>query len=100
MAIYKLGSLCGRNRPFSVVLICFLSFQRIDDARLRWLQEDEFNSLQKRGFAAEHDMSRSSNSQTVWKPLMFIAFTLSQLMKLSILGSMARGTMAMRNWIK
>ena len=31
---------------------------------------------------------------------MLIAFALSQLMQFSSLGTLARGTMAMRNWIK
>src|SRR5262249_29840 len=52
--------------------------------RLRWFQEDFFNSLENRGFNFRHDFSRSPNSQTIWHLLTFIAFALSSLMQLSL----------------
>ncbi len=76
------------------------ALEKAHEARLRWYHEDQENSLENRGFAISHDMSRSPHSQTIWKTLMFIAYFLSQLMEISRLGYFARRSMSIRNWIK
>lgn len=75
-------------------------FQAAHRARLRWTHEDFFNSLKNRGFNLRHDFSRSPHSQTVWHFLMFIAFALSTLMQLSLLGYLSRKGCAIINWIQ
>ncbi|HXP48321.1 MAG TPA: hypothetical protein VN922_00110 [Bacteroidia bacterium] len=75
-------------------------FNAIHKGRLRWSQEDFFNSLENRGFNFRHDFSRSPHSQTIWRLLTFIAFALSSLMQLSILGHLSRRGCSIINWIK
>ena len=60
------------------------------DARLRWKEEDCFNSLKNRGFAARHDFSRHFQAQSIWLILMMIAFALSSLILYSNLGILSR----------
>ena len=73
-------------------------FEKAEKARLRWLQEDQGNSLNNRGFAARHDMSRAPESQTVWRFGMYIAYFLIQLM--TIIALLHPQKMAIRNRIK
>jgi hypothetical protein len=75
-------------------------FQAAHKGRLRWLQEDFFNTLENRGFNIRHDFSRSPHSQTIWRFLTFIAFALSFLMQISAPGHRSRGGCAIINWIK
>jgi hypothetical protein len=75
-------------------------FHAVHKGRLRWYQEDFFNSLENRGFNFRHDFSRSPNSQTIWRLLTFIAFALSSLMQISLLGHLLRKGCALINWIK
>ena len=75
-------------------------FNAIHKGRLRWYQEDFFNTLENRGFNFRHDFSRSPHSQTIWRLLTFIAFALSSLMQLSLLGHLSRRGCAIINWIK
>jgi hypothetical protein len=60
------------------------------DARLRWKEEDCFNSFKNRGFAARHDFSRHPQAQGIWLSLMMIAFALSSIILYSRLGVIAR----------
>lgn len=75
-------------------------FHAVHKGRLRWYQEDFFNTLENRGFNIRHDFSRSPHSQTIWRLLTFIAFALSLLMQLSLLGHLSRKGCAIINWIK
>jgi hypothetical protein len=75
-------------------------FKVTKQARLRWRQEDFFNTLQHRGFSILHDFSRNFKSQNVWQLLSLIAFTLSTLMELSRLGRLSRRSASILNWIK
>jgi hypothetical protein len=75
-------------------------FQAAHKGRLRWFQEDFFNSLKNRGFNFRHDFSRSPHSQTIWRLLTFIAFALSSLMQLSLVGYLSRKGCAIINWIE
>jgi hypothetical protein len=74
-------------------------FKVIHEARLRWCQEDFFNTMQCRGYNLCHDFSRNPLSQGIWQLLLFIAFAISILMQLSRLGCLSRGVVAMVNWI-
>jgi hypothetical protein len=67
--------------------------------RLRWYQEDFFNTIQHRGFKILHDFSRHPNSQIVRVLLMLIAFVISILMQFSRLGHLSRKGTAIINWI-
>jgi hypothetical protein len=50
------------------------------NSRIRWKQEDLFNSLQCRGFAMRHDFNRAPNAQSVRFYLMLIAFAISSIL--------------------
>jgi hypothetical protein len=50
-----------------------------DRGRLRWLEEDLFNSVKNRGFEMQHDYSRNSNSQIIWSILIMLAFLITDL---------------------
>jgi hypothetical protein len=50
-----------------------------DRGRLRWLEEDLFNSVKNRGFEMKHDYSRNSNSQIIWSILIMLAFLITDL---------------------
>jgi hypothetical protein len=47
--------------------------------RMRWLEEDLFNSVKNRGFNIKHDYSRNSNAQIIWSILIMIAFLITEL---------------------
>jgi hypothetical protein len=47
--------------------------------RLRWLEEDLFNTVKNRGFCMKHDYSRNSNSQIIWSILIMIALLITEL---------------------
>ncbi len=47
--------------------------------RMRWLEEDIFNSVKNRGFKIKHDYSRHSNAQIVWSILIMLAFLVTEL---------------------
>lgn len=59
-------------------------------SRLRWKQEDLFNSLENRKFAIRHDFARAPSSQSVWLYLLLIAFALDSLFFLFHLGQLAK----------
>jgi hypothetical protein len=71
----------------------------VQKGRLRWNQEDFFNSIKNRGFHLKHDFSRHPNSQTIWRFLILIAFALSTLMHLSSLGASSCRGCSFINWI-
>jgi hypothetical protein len=50
--------------------------------RMRWLEEDLFNSLKNRGFEIEHDYSRDSSAQVIWSILIMLAFLITELFTL------------------
>jgi hypothetical protein len=75
-------------------------FHTAHKGRLRWYQEDFFNTLENRGFNFRHDFSRSPHSQTIWHLLTFIAFALSSLMQLSLVGYLSRKGCAIIHWIE
>lgn len=54
-------------------------FEKADEARKRWWQEDLFNSLKNRGFAIKHDWSRHPNSQKIWFLLTLIAYAITSI---------------------
>jgi hypothetical protein len=60
------------------------------DARLRWKEEDLFNTLKNRGFQARHDFSRHFQAQGIWLSLMMLAFSISSILLYSNLGLLAR----------
>jgi hypothetical protein len=74
-------------------------FKVVHQARLRWPQEDFFNTMQHRGYNLLHDFSRNPTSQSTWHLLLFIAFVISTLMQLSRLGCLSRRSAAIINWI-
>ena len=55
-------------------------------SRIRWKQEDFFNTVQCRGFAIRHDFNRAFNSQTIRMYLIFIAYAISSLLTYSTMG--------------
>jgi hypothetical protein len=52
-------------------------------ARLRWEEEDVFNTLKNRGFCLKHDFSRSPESMMCWQAMMFLSFGLIELFRFS-----------------
>ena len=47
--------------------------------RLRWLEEDLFNTVKNRGFKIKHDYSRNSNAQIIWSIFIMMAFLITEL---------------------
>jgi hypothetical protein len=74
-------------------------FKAIKCGRKRWLQEDFFNTINNRGFNMPHDFSRAPHSQTIWRFLIMIGFTLCNLMELSYFGHISRKSTAVITWI-
>jgi hypothetical protein len=58
-------------------------FSGVDEGRLRWDEEDLFNTFKNRGFNLKHDMSRAPYSQMIWLHLLLIAFSIVTLMDLA-----------------
>ena len=55
-------------------------------SRIRWHQEDSFNTLKNRGFAIKHDFNRAPNAQTIRTYLILIAYAISSILSHSKLG--------------
>lgn len=55
-------------------------------SRLRWREEDLFNTLQCRDFAIEHDFNRAFTSQSVRIYLILIAYALTSIFTYSTIG--------------
>jgi len=51
--------------------------------RMRWLEEDLFNTLKNRGFSIKHDYSRHSSAQVIWSILIMLAFLITELFVLT-----------------
>jgi hypothetical protein len=51
--------------------------------RMRWLEEDLFNTLKNRGFSIKHDYSRQSFAQVIWASLILLAFLITELFVLT-----------------
>lgn len=52
-------------------------------ARLRWEEEDLFNSLKNRGYSLKHDFSRNPNSCFNWQGIALFAFGVFELFRFS-----------------
>lgn len=52
-------------------------------SRMRWLEEDLFNTLKNRGFSIKHDYSRDSSAQVIWAILIMLAFLITELFVLT-----------------
>lgn len=46
--------------------------------RLRWDEEDLFNTAENRGLNMRHDYSRNFNTQVIWAILIMLAMTISE----------------------
>lgn len=57
-----------------------------DGSRIRWKQEDLFNTLQCRGFAIHHDFNRAFTSQSARIYLILIAFAICSILTYSKIG--------------
>jgi hypothetical protein len=69
-----------------------------EGGRMRWEHEDMHNSLRNRGFAASHDYARSnSNLCIIWKLLMFVAFLIFELFRIT---TAAKDTKGPLSWMK
>ncbi len=55
-------------------------------SRIRWKQEDLFNTLQCRGFAIRHDFNRAFTSQSIRVYLILIAFAICSILTYSKMG--------------
>lgn len=55
-------------------------------SRIRWKQEDLFNTLQCRGFAIQHDFNRAPTSQSVRTYLILLAYAITSILTYSTLG--------------
>lgn len=51
--------------------------------RMRWLEEDLFNTLKNRGFSIRHDYSRQPHAQIIWVSLILLAFFITELFALT-----------------
>jgi hypothetical protein len=58
--------------------------------RLRWNEEDFFNTAENRGYNMNHDFSRAPRSQTVWMHLILIAMALCAILENSSLSFIFR----------
>lgn len=54
-------------------------FNVIKGGRLRWQEEDLFNTFETRGFDIHHDYSRNPDTQVIWAKLIHIAFFITEL---------------------
>jgi hypothetical protein len=57
-----------------------------EHSRIRWKQEDSFNTLQNRGFSIKHDFNRAPNAQMIRTYLILIAYAISSVIRYSQLG--------------
>lgn len=72
------------------------SFKTAEQGRSRWNHEDMHNTMNNRGFAAQHDLARADpNLQLVWKLMMFLAFSIFELFSCSVI---ARKIRRQRSW--
>ena len=60
--------------------------KKADGNRLRWYEEDLFNTAENRGFNMQHDFGRAPKVQTIWLYFILIAMTLTALLEYSSLG--------------
>jgi hypothetical protein len=56
-----------------------------NQCRLRWYEEDFFNTAENRGFNMNHDFSRAPRSQIIWMYLILIAMALCTILEYSSL---------------
>lgn len=53
------------------------------ESRIRWKEEDSFNTLQNRGFSIKHDFNRAPSAQTTRIYLILIAYAISSVIRYS-----------------
>lgn len=68
--------------------------------RMRWLEEDLFNTLKNRGFQFKHDYSRNSSAQLVWTFLIMLAFFITELFTLTQKVVHVKGKRSLRDFMK
>ena len=76
------------------------AIQTASQGRMRWLEEDLFNSLKHRGFKIKHDYSRDSSAQLIWALLIMLAFLISELFMLTRQISFLKGNRSLRDFMK
>ena len=68
--------------------------------RMRWLEEDLFNSLEERGFNIHHDYSRDSPIQLIGERLILIAYFITELFTISEAAKKLRKGCAIKTWMR
>ena len=68
--------------------------------RMRWLEEDLFNTLKNRGFNIKHDYSRNSSAQIVWSILIMLAFLITELFVITRQITMIKRNRSLRDFIR
>jgi hypothetical protein len=63
-----------------------------DRSRLRWKEEDFFNTAERRGFYMNHDFCRAPNSQTIWLYLILLAMAICSILEHSTLNMIFKKT--------
>lgn len=74
--------------------------QKSSRARLRWEQEDQFNTAECRGFNMRHDYSRNSTAQMAWVVMLNIAIGLQHLFIYNTISVKLRKKMSIRDFMK
>ena len=68
--------------------------------RMRWLEEDLFNTLKNRGFNIKHDYSRNSSAQIVWSILIMLAFLITELFVITRQITMIKRNRSLRDFMR
>lgn len=68
--------------------------------RLRWHEEDLFNTVENRGYAIGHDYSRNYRAQMVWIVLIMIALFINECFTRTRNMIKRRGKMSIRDFLK
>jgi hypothetical protein len=63
-----------------------------DRLRLRWKEEDFFNTAERRGFYMNHDFCRAPTSQTIWFYLILLAMAICSILEHSTLNMIFKKT--------
>lgn len=69
------------------------------NARMRWLEEDLFNSLETREYDIHHDYARKGQAQLVWEKIMMIGYFATELFTLTNGVRKALKGMAIKTWM-
>ena len=68
--------------------------------RLRWHEEDLFNTVENRGYAIEHDYSRNGRAQMVWVLLIMLALFINECFTHTRNMTKRRGKISVKNFLK